>query len=74
MNPYITYPDMRTKNSIEKILELGHQTDHISPKKFQLLLENSADPENAKFSLIFIRRKETELISVGFKLIEAKVI
>ena len=48
MNPIISYPDMKTKYPVE-IIDLGHQTDHISPKKIQLFLEYSVDPENAKF-------------------------
>ena len=32
MNPFISYPDMKTKYPIEKI-DLGHQLDHITPKK-----------------------------------------
>ena len=70
---FITYPDMKTKYPIE-ILDLRHQTDHISPTKNQIFLEYSADPENAKFYLILIRRGELELISDGNKLIEVKVI
>ena len=64
---------MKTKYPIERI-DLRHQPDHISPEKIQLFQEYSADPENAKFYLIIIRRRETELISDGNKLIEVKVI
>ena len=73
MSPFISYPDMKTKYPIE-IIDLRHQTDHISPKKIQLFQEYTADPENAKFYLIVIRRREIELISDGNKLIEVKVI
>ena len=73
MSPFISYPDMKTKYPIE-IKDLGHQSDHITPKKIQLLQEYSADPENAKFYLIVIRRREIELISDGNKLVEVKVI
>ena len=73
MSPFISYPDMKTKYPIE-IIDLRHQTDHISPKKIQLFQEYSADPDNAKFYLILIRRREIELISDGNKLIEVKVI
>ena len=73
MSHFISYPDMKTKYPIEKI-DLGHQFDHISPRKIQLFQEYSADPENAKFYLILIRRREIELISDGNKLIEVKVI
>ena len=41
---------------------------------FHLFLENGADPENARFFLILIRRREIELLSDGNKLIEIKVI
>ena len=73
MSPFITYPDMKTKYPIQ-IIDLRHQSDHISPKKIQLFQENSADPENVNFYLILIRRREMELISDGKKLIEVKVI
>ena len=73
MSPFISYPDVKTKYRIE-IIDLRRQSDHISPKKIQLFLEYSADPENAKFYSIVIRRREKELISDGNKLIEVKVI
>ena len=64
---------MKTNYSIE-IIDLGYQPDHTSPKKFQLFLEYSADPENARFFLIIIRRRKIELIPDGKKLTEIKVI
>ena len=73
MNPFIFYPDMKTKYPIE-IIYLGHQTDHTSPKKNQLFLEHTADPENAKFYLKIFRRREIELINDGYQLIEVKVL
>ena len=73
MSRSIPYPDMKTKYPIE-IIDLRHQSDHITPKKTQLIREYSADPENAKFYLIAIRRREIELISDGKKLIEVKLI
>ena len=33
MSPFISYPDMKTKYPIE-IIDLRHQADHITPKKF----------------------------------------
>ena len=73
MSPFISYPDMKTKYPIE-IIDLRHQADHITPKKIQLFLEYGADPENARFFLILVRRREIELISDGNKLIEIKFI
>ena len=73
MSPFISYPDMKTKYPVQ-IIDLRHQPDHITPKKIQLFQEYTADPENAKFYLIIIRRREIELISDGNKLIEVKVI
>ena len=73
MSPFISYPDMKTKYPIQ-IIDLRHQPDHITRKKIQLFQEYTADPENAKFHLIVIRRREIELISDGNKLIEVKVI
>ena len=55
MSPFISYPDMKTKYP-NQILILRHQSDHITPKKIQLFQEHSADPQNAKFCLIMIRR------------------
>ena len=73
MSPFISYPDMKTKYPIQ-IIDLRHQPDHITPIKIQLFQEYTADPENAKFYLILIRRREIELISDGNKLIEIKII
>ena len=64
---------VETKYPIE-IIDLGHHTDHITPKKIQIFLEYTAQPENAKFYLLLIRRREIDLISDGNKLIEVKVI
>ena len=68
MSRFISYPDMKTKYPIQ-IIDLRHQTDHITSKKIQLFQEYSADPENVKFYLVVIRRREIELISDGNKLI-----
>ena len=73
MSPFISYPDMKTKYPIE-ISDLRHQSDHITPKKIQLFLEYGGDPENARFFLILLRRREIELICDGNKLIEVRVI
>ena len=72
MSPFISYPDMKRKYPIE-IIDLGHQPDHITPKKIQLFLEYGADPDNARFFLILIRRREIDLISDGNKLIEIRI-
>ena len=47
MTPFISYPDMKTKYSVE-IIDLRHQPDHITPKKIQFFHEYGADPENAR--------------------------
>ena len=73
LSPFISYPDMKTKYPIE-IIDLRHQSDHITPKKIQLFLEYGADPDSARFFLILIRRREIELKSDGNKLIEVKVL
>ena len=73
LTPFISYPDMKTKYPIE-IKDLRHQSDQITPKKNQLFLEYGADPENTRFFLLLIRRREIELISDGNKLIEIIVI
>ena len=35
LSPFISYPNMKTKDPIE-ILDLRHQSDHITPEKNQL--------------------------------------
>ena len=72
MSPFISYPDMKTNYPIE-IIDLRHQSDHTAPKKVQLFLEYGDDPDNARFYLILVRRREIELISDDNKLIEVKV-
>ena len=64
---------MKTKHLIE-ILDLRHQTDHITHQKIQIFKEYGIDPVNARLFLILIRRRANELISDGNKLIEIKVI
>ena len=73
MTPFISYPDMKTKYSIE-VIDLRHQSNQRTPKKIQLIMEYDADPDNATFYLSLIRRREIEFISDGNKLIEVKVI
>ena len=48
MSPFISFPDMKTKYPIEMI-DLRHQPDYKTPKRFQLFQEYSADPENVNF-------------------------
>ena len=64
MSPFISYPDMKTKYPIE-IIDLRHELDQITHKKIQLFLKYGDDPENARFSVILIRRREIELTSDG---------
>ena len=77
LNPFVSYPDMKTKFPIQ-VIDLRFQPDHITPKKIQLFEEYRAEPANnpnhARFYVILIRRREIELISDGNKLIEVKVI
>ena len=73
LNPLISYTDMKTKYPIQ-IIELRHQSDHITPKQIQPFHEYGTDPDNARLLLILIRRRQIELISDGNKLIEFKVI
>ena len=73
MNPFISYPDVKTKYFIE-IIDSRHQSDHITPKKSQQVQEYNADHENAIMFLTLSRRREKELISDGEKLIEVRVL
>ena len=62
-----------TKYTFE-IIDLRHQSDHITPKKTQLFQEYGTDADNARLFVILIRRRQIELISDGNKLIESKFI
>ena len=73
LNPFISYPDMKTKYPIQ-VIDLRYQVDHITPKKIQLFEENRATPANSKVFIKLIRRREIEMRSDGNKLIEVKVI
>ena len=75
MNPFISYIDMTNKYPIQ-VINLRHQIDHISPKKFQLFEEYKNDPVYAhkRLYVILIRHKQIEMISDGNKFIEVKVI
>ena len=73
LSPLISYPDIKTKYPNE-IIDLRHQSDHITPMKIQLFHEYGTDPDNARLFLILIRRREIELISDGNKIIEVKII
>ena len=73
LNPFLSYPDMKTKYPIQ-VIDLRFQVDHIRPKKTQLFEEYRAPPAYAKSFIILIRRREIEMISDGNKLIEVKVI
>ena len=73
LNPFVSYPDMKTKYPIQ-VIDLRFQADHITPKKIQLFEEYRSDPANARLYVILIRGREIELISDGSKLIEVKII
>ena len=51
LNPFISYPDMKTKYPI-RIIDLRHQPDHLIPKKTQVFLEYGTDPDNARLFFI----------------------
>ena len=73
LNLFLSYPDMETKYPIG-IFGVRHQSDHSTPKTIQIFQEYGADADNARLFLILIRRRETQLISVGNNLIEVKVL
>ena len=56
-NRLMSYTDMKTKYPIE-IVDLRHQSDHITPKKIQVFHENGTDPDNGILFLIIIRRRK----------------
>ena len=62
------------RNYSTGITDLGHQPDHITSKRFQLFQEYGADPDNAQFFLIIIKRREIEIVGDGNKLREVKFI
>ena len=72
LEPFISYTDMKNKYLLQ-VNDLRCQPDHITAKKIQLFEEYRAGPANARLYVIFIGRREIELISDGNKLIEVKV-
>ena len=50
---------MKTKNPTE-IIDLRHQSEHITPKKIQIFHEYGTDPGNGRLFLILFRRREIE--------------
>ena len=76
MSPFISYPDMKTKYSIQ-VIDLKPQADHFTPKKIHLFeeyqYEPANNPNNARLFVTLIRRKEIEMISDGNKLVAVKV-
>ena len=73
LNPFASYPEIKTKYPIQ-VIDLRFQADHITPKKIQIFEEYREDPNSARLNVILIRRREIELVSDGNKLIEVKVI
>ena len=73
LNPFASYPEIKTKYPIQ-VIDLRFQADHITPKKIQIFEEYREDPNSARLYVILIRRREIELISDGNKLIEVKII
>ena len=73
LDPFISYPDMKTKYS-NGITDLRHQPDPITPKRIQLFQKYGTDPDNARLFVILVRQREIELVSDGSKLIDVKVI
>ena len=71
LNHSISYPDIKTNYS-NGLEDLRHQPDHITSKRIKLFQDYRTDPDNAKLFLIIIKRRETELISDGNKVIELK--
>ena len=71
LNPFVSYPDMKTKYPIQ-VIDLRFQADHITPKKIQLFEEYRENPNSARLYVILIIRREIELISDGNNFIEVK--
>ena len=52
---------MKTKNPVG-IIDLRHQPEHITPKKFQLFQDYSANTNNARLFLVLFTRRKIKLI------------
>ena len=52
------------------IIDLRQQPDHKKPEKILLFQEYSANRNNARLFLLLRRRKETEFVSDGNKLLD----
>ena len=73
LNPFVSYPDLKTKYPI-RIIDWGHQPDHTTPEKIQLFQDYATTPNNGRLHLISIRRRERAFISHGNNLLEFKVL
>ena len=56
LNPFTSYPDMKTKYSIG-ITDLRHQIDRITCKRIQLFQEYGTNPDNARLFLVLFKRR-----------------
>ena len=74
MSRFITFINRKNKYPT-KVIDVRHQVDHISSKKFQLFEEFDTDPANvnARLFVIKVRQRQMELKSDVCNVIEIKV-
>ena len=72
INPFISYPDRKSKYRIQEI-DLRHQVDHITPKKIQLFEEYGNNPLNARLFINLFSHKQSEMITDGNTITEISV-
>ena len=52
INPFISYPDLKSKYRIQ-VIDIGHQVDHITPRKLQLFQEYRNYSATLDYSLFY---------------------
>ena len=73
LNPFISYPDVRSKYPFQ-VIGLRYQVEYNNPIKIQLFEEYRANPANARLFMVLIRHREIMMISDGMKIVRANVI
>ena len=74
LNPFKPYPNVKNEYP-NQLINLRFHLDQITPKKSQRFEEFNTAPLNANARLFFlVRHRQIEMLSVGNKIIEVKVI
>ena len=67
LNPFASYPDMKTLYPIQ-VVDLRFQNHYITAKKIRHFENYENAPENTNLYVILIKHKETKMVSEGNKI------